>query len=265
MTTPVVRDVDIVTNARTTSTTAATQVETATATAGNQTFTVLNSATTAGAALPGAVTAAGAGSTVILSGTFNTNAQVFMSVGQTIIGSGSLTVRSASGRTATLNLPGATIAATGNSTLSALSMANNSTLTGMTIINPYAAASGNSVDAQSKTGVTITNNVITVGGANGGYAVDALSTTNAVISGNTINAVSTGGASAIGIRTAAGGNVTIAGNTFSMTATTRYAVTGSNLTSFNAASSGNVTNGGSCLFVGGAPTGSVGFSTITCP
>lgn len=261
MTAPVMRDVDIVALNRVSASTPQ-LVETATTT-GGQAITALNSATTTtAAALNTALTTAGA-TTVILSGTFNTNAQINMVAGQTIIGGGSLAVKTASGRAVSLALSSATIAATGNS-LSALRMANNATLSGMTITNPYNAGSGNGVNAQGFTGVTISNNVITVGGSNGGYAVDALNATNAVISGNTITATSSGAPSAIGIRTS-NASITIANNTFSLAGTTQYVVADTGGTAFAAGSTGNVTNSGVCHFFGGAPTGSVGFSTISCP
>lgn len=267
MVTPVMRDVDVVTNARTVSVTAATLVENATATAGGQTLTVLDSATTTTtAALNTALATAGA-NTVILSGTFNTNAQVNMAAGQTLIGGGSLTVISPSGRTAVLSLPGATIAATANSTQTALAMANNATLVGMTVTNDSnLLGSSNAVTAQGVTGVTIRNSTLASIGPLGSYVLDAMTTTNAVIVGNTITANPSGGA-AMGIRTESASNITIAGNTIATTVTpgVKYAITGNQWTAFAAGSTGNVAVGGTCIFIGGAPAGAVGFSTINCP
>ena len=259
MTTPVVRDVDIVTETRVTASTPAV-VETATSATG-QTITVLDSATTTGAALPGAVTAAGANTAVILSGTFNTTAVVAMQSGQSLL-AGSVAVKSASGHTATLTTSAAIAT---NSVAVALLMANNATLDGLTVSNTYNVASGNAVSVQGVTGATIRNNTLSAGGSNGSYTVDALSSVNLVVSGNTIAATSSGAPSAIGIRALGANNLSIVGNTFNMSGTTQYVVAGSNTTVFNtAASTGNATNSGSCYFVG-APTGSVGFSTITCP
>jgi hypothetical protein len=262
MTAPVVRDVDIVSHSRVSST----LVETATATSG-QAITVLDSGTTATAAALNTALATAGATTVILSGTFNTNAQVNMAAGQTLIGGGSLAVRSASGRTATLSLPGATIAATGNSTVVALAMANNAALIGMTVTNGYSAGSSNAVSVQSLTGVTIRNSTLTANGTNGAYTLDANAAVNAVIVGNTITA-NPSAAAAIGIRAAAANNITIADNTIATEITpsaSKYAIAGTNTTVFAAGSTGNVAVGGTCLFVGGAPTGSAGFSTITCP
>lgn len=261
MTAPIVRDIDIVSQSRV----ASTQVETAT-TMGGQSITVLDSATTTtAAALNTALTAAGA-NTVVLSGTFNTNAKINMAAGQTLIGGGSLAVTSASGHTATLSLPGATIAATANSTQIALSMANNATLIGMTVTNNYSVGSSNAVSVQGLAGVTIRNSALTTTGTLGGYALDAMTATNAVIVGNTLTANPSGGP-AIGIRTESANNISISGNTIatSVTPGVKYAITGNNFTVFAAGSTGNVAVGGTCIFVGGAPTGTAGFSTITCP
>ena len=262
MTAPVMRDVDIVTQNRV----ASTLLETATQTASGQSITVLDSGTTATtAALNTALTNAGA-NTVILSGTFNTNAKIDMAAGQTLIGGGTLSVRAPSGRTVALSLPGATIAAATNSTQTALGMANNATLIGMTVTNDYSAGTSSAVTAQTRTGVTIRDSTLTATGTNGAYALDALTTTNAVIAGNTITAnPSAGGAK--GIRTESANNITIADNTIATTVTpgTKYAITGNQWTLFAGGSTGNVAVGGTCIFVGGAPAGSVGFSTISCP
>ena len=141
MTAPVVRDVDIVTGNRTVTTATPGTTETATETSGGSAITVLDSATTTGANMRTAVVTAGANSTVILSGTFNTTATTMVQSGQTIIGGGTLAVRSPSGRTATLTLSGATVSATigagtgdgGGSSNPSFYMDNNSTLTGLTI------------------------------------------------------------------------------------------------------------------------------------
>lgn len=145
-------------------------------------------------------------------------------------------------------------------------MANNATLIGMTVTNGYSVGSSNAVNAQGMTGVTIRNSTLSATGTSGSYTLDAVSSTNMVVSGNTIAATSSGGASGIGIRTQSANNLTIVGNTFNMTGAIQYVVAGNNFTVFNtAASTGNVTNSGTCIFIGGAPTGSVGFSTISCP
>lgn len=261
MTAPVVRDVDIVAQSRVVST----LVETGSA-SGGQAITVINSATTSGGGLQAALNGAGINSTVVLTGTFNTTARISMSAGQTIIGGGALSVQTPSGHTATLNLSGATIATAAGSAQSSLLMANNSTISGMTITNTYNAAGANGVDAQARTGASIINSVISVNSTSGVYAIDARGT-NLVIRGNTITAnATTFGAS--GIYAQGANNITVAGNTFESITTnvSKYAVAGDNTTSINsAASTGNVSISGTCAFSLGAPTGSIGFTTITCP
>lgn len=265
MTAPVVRDVDIVTQTRI----ASTLVETAAATADGQTLTVVDSSTTTTtAALNTALANAGA-NTVVLSGTFNTTTSVTMAAGQTLIGGGSLAVRSASGRTATLSLPGATIATGTNTTQYALQMLNSTTLIGMTVTNTRTdgGTAAYAVDAQNRSNVTIRNSTISASsGAAGTVALDARSTTNAVISGNTITATSTT-AGANGIYAQSANNLTIAGNTLesATTSVSKNVIAGNNFTVFSADSTGNVAISGACFFTGGAPTGSVGFSTISCP
>lgn len=263
MTAPIIRDVDIITQRRAASSNPA-SVEAATAMATGQAFSVVDSATTSGAGLQSALDAAGSDSTVILSGNFDTTSTLSLSNGQTILGNGALAVRGASGTTAILQLPGATIAA--NGTQSAVRMHNNATLNGLTITNTYNAAGANGVDAQGLSGVSVHNSTIAVNSANGVYALDMRTTTNASVVGNTITATSPS-AGAIGIYAQSANNLTVAGNTFisSTSSASRYAIAGNNATSFAGGSSGNVSIGGTCSFSGGAPAGSVGFSTISCP
>lgn len=258
MTAPVMRDVDVVTQNRVTST----LNETAT-TVGGQAITVLNSSTTTGAALPGAVAAAGANSTVILSGTFSTSAVTTVQAGQTLMGAGNLTVTTPSGHIATFAAPGGTIDRSGTPAgASVVAMSNNSSLIGMTVSGTSAGAGGYAIDAQSKTGVTLRNNTLT-SSFTSGYTVDLMSSTDAVVTGNTITATaSAGGAQDIRVSSAA--NILISGNTLTATGTPGYVVTGNNFTSFASGSTGNVATSGTCNF-SAAPTGSVGFSSISCP
>jgi hypothetical protein len=272
MTTPVVRDVDIVSQAG-----AFGAPETAYSTLNGQpiqSVSTLNSATTTGAALPGAVTAAGANSTVILSGTFNTTAVTTLQVGQTLMsGGGTLTVRSASGRTATFTVPGSsgTVAATGN-IVSAINVASNSVLSGLTVSNRRTvgnAAAVNSVGGA--TGATIRNNTITAAGTtDSDMEMTALAVgSNFTVSGNTLNASSTGGggaSAATGLAASNRTNVTVTGNTFNSTgAVSNFSVSGNAVTSFvTASSTGNVLTSGTCN--AGAATGSVSFTNgTTCP
>lgn len=271
MTAPVVRDVDIVTQSHV----ASTLVETVDAsrassavTVNGQAITLVNSTTTSGANLQTALNAAGANSTVVLAGTFNTgSATTTLQAGQTLMGTANVTVTTPSGHTANLTTPGATISGSGLGVgASMVVMSNNSSLIGLTLTSTTGADGGYVVNAQGLTGVTIRNNTLSAS-FNSGYAVDLVSSTNAVVTGNTISATSSGaGVSAIGIRVAAANNAKVADNTITATGAVSYVVAGSNTTSFAAGSTGNVAVHGVCFFSPSAPaTSSVGFNNISCP
>ena len=262
MTAPVVRDVDIMAPAIA----QAPVVEAATSLADGRAFIVLNSETTSGAALPGAVTAAGADSVVILSGTFNTVATTAMQAGQTL--AGAVSVRTASGRTATT--PSATI----NATVSggtAVETANNSAVSGLTIRNTGPLGTGaTGVRVLGVTGVTIANNTISASdlGNNSSNGVGVFGG-SATIIGNSISAVGNTTGVATAINVFAGSTVTVANNTLS--------ASGSNTAGFNrflsfqagatintAASSGNTAAAGVCNNLGA--NGVVSFTGgATCP
>lgn len=262
MTAPVVRDVDIVTQRRASATTSSV-VETATATAGGQAITVVNGASTSGAGLQTAMNAAGNNSTVIVTGTFSTTAMVTLSQGQTLIGGGSLAVRGASGQTATLNLAGATINS-GSSASNAIRLNDGATLAGLTITaQPINAAA---IDAQGFNNVTIRDNTITVFRTGGIYGVDLRSTNNAVFTGNTVSASSTA-AGVVALLADSAANATVRGNTLGATTSgLRWVISGNQWTSFASGSTGNVSTGAGCQFLGGGPAGSesVGFTNISC-
>jgi hypothetical protein len=261
MTDPVIRDIDIVSQSG-----AFGEVETATETADGETLTVITPSSVADTtALNNALTSAGA-NTVIIDGEIEATAQVNMAAGQTLVGGGNITVKSPSGREAVLTVSGGKISTTNTSLITLLQMGNNSTLTGMTVSNSNNDGTGTfTIDAQGITGATIENSTITAFGATGGgLAIDGLNSTNLVVRNNTVTA-SSNSAGAIGIRASGASNITIANNSFSIsTSGNKRVVTGNGTTSFNSASTGNTTNDGNCNFVA-APTGSVGFSTITCP
>lgn len=260
MTDPVVRDIDIVSQAG-----AFGPVETATETADGQTLTVLNASSVANtAALNTALSTAGA-NTVIIDGTIDVTTQVNMEAGQTLVGSGNITVKSPSGREATLTVSGGKIAATNQGSPYALLMRDNTKLIGMTVSNSDNGGTGIfAVRADNTTGVTIENSTLTAFGATGGgVGIDARTSTNLVVRNNTLSASSTT-AGAVGM-IVTGASATIANNTFSLSTTgTKTVISGNNSTVFNSASTGNTTNDGSCSFPTN-PTGSVGFSTINCP
>jgi len=270
MTEPVIRDVDIVTQSRVSGSTPS-MVETTSLTSAGQGFSVISSDATTGAALPGAVAAAGANSTVILAGTFNTTAITTLQTGQTLMGTGTLTVRTPTGRTATLTLPGATITGTVAGNNPTVAMGNNSTLTGM-IISNLSTGGGVpnpfSVRANNVTGATISNNRLTttenlVGGTS--QALLIVGSTNITASGNTLSATGTG--IAVGINVVNSTGVLVTGNTLSATGNSggnsRAIVI--NNGSFAAGSTGNTILTGICS-VAVAGTGSIGLTSGgTCP
>lgn len=210
MTERVVRDIDVVTHV------AAGAAELATQTADGRSLAVISSLGTNGANLPGAVTSAGANSHVILSGTFNTSAVTSLQDGQTLMGAGSTQVRSASGRTALLVTPAATIigAVPGNN--AAVAMANNSTLTGMIVSNLSTGGVTPNPRAVSAIGVsnaTISNNTLTaIENLNGGtaHAILVFSSDNITVTGNTLRATGTGIAAGVNVVEA---SATVSGNT----------------------------------------------------
>lgn len=275
MTAPIMRDVDIVTQSVATSTPAL--VESASITTNGESITVLDSATTTGAALPGAVAGAGANSTVILSGTFNTTATTTLQSGQTVMGSGSLAVKTASGHTATLPLPGGTVNATIAGVGSAASnpgfaMANNSTIDGLTVSLTRSGGSGAfGVYIVNVSGATIRNSTITgteTGANTSEGVVVGNNTSNITISNNTINAVSHAGQSAIAFIIANGGGgaaATVTGNTLSATGGTNNWAVVLNGATVNPGSTGNVKSAGTCNDFG-INTGTLYFTdSTTCP
>ena len=271
MTAPVVRDVDIVTRAGAFGT-----PETVTETATGQTITVLDSATTTGAGLPTAVVNAGTNSTVILSGTFNTTATTTVQSGQTIIGSGTLAVRSPSGRTATLALSGATVSATiagvGNYlTNTAFLMATNSTLSGLTInLSRSGGVGAVAVYANGISGATISGNTITgtETGANTGIGVLLNNATNITVSNNTITGTTGAGTTAYALGLAGTlTTVTVTGNTLNASGgSTNNYHTFINSSGINSGSTGNVKGSGTTCSSAGTITGSVSYTDgSTCP
>ncbi len=257
MTAHVVRDVDIVTGTRSVQTPA--MVETATATSGGSTITVLDSGSTSGAALPGAVAAAGANSTVILSGTFNTGATTTLQAGQTLIGAGTVTVATPSGRTATLTTPTATIA--GSGVVEAIDMANNSTLSGM-VVN-LSPGGSRAVRVNGVSGVTIANSTISHANTPLANAIWIIAGSDSItIQDNTLTATSTGLFTAHAIINA-GTNVVVSGNTLSASGGTSNHTYGGDVGSsvVSASSTGNTSTSGSCFNNG---TGTVTIDGIAC-
>jgi len=269
---PIVRDIDVVTRAGTFG-----SPEVATQTAAGQTLAVVNSSLTAGTALAGEVTAAGANSTVILVGSFNTGTNaVTLNSGQTVMGAGTLGVRTATGRTALLTTASATInGQVAAGVAAAVSMGSNSTLSGMTVTNTTGGGSGATgvVIDGGVTGATIANSTLT-GISNGfdGAGLLLLDGSNITIRNNTITGTSNGGANAIGLNVSptAASSALLSGNTVSASGGTTNlhtaVVSNTGAVTILGGSTGNVIGGGTCFSSGGSTTGSISYNGgSTCP
>ena len=226
MAAPVIRDVDVVTQRRT-----STLVESVDAAApssavtlGGKAVTLVSSATTTGANLQGALDAAGNNSTVVLAGRFDTTVSLNLNPGQSLIGRSNLTVTTPSGRSLTLAAPGATLASTlsppNPGALASVDMASGSTVSGMIINTVNTTANGFNtnvygINAFNISGVVISGNTVTA--TNPVAAVIALrlnNTTNATVTGNTLTAINTnvGGGTGMALQMT-GTTATVSGNT----------------------------------------------------
>jgi len=268
MTAPVVRDVDVVTH-----TVASTQIETATATAGGQTLVALSSDATTGAALPGAVAAAGANSTVVLSGTFNTTGPTTLQAGQTLMGAGTLTVRTPSGRVVIVTTPAATINSAGaggglaNPAVLLNAGSNNSTLTGLNISKvSTAGTAGLGVVVDGASGATIENSTITgrETGANSSQGLLIFNSSNIMVRNNHLSATGNGAQNSIAFNLV-NSSATVVGNTMAPVGGSDIRYVTLNGGTVLPGSTGNVAGQGICS-VNGVNTGSIGFTNVaSCP
>jgi hypothetical protein len=257
MTAAIVRDVDVVTQRHVVH-----QTEAASATADGRRFSVIDSATTSGANLPAAV--ASSGSLVLLSGTFNTTSQVAMAANQTL--TGSLTVTTASGRTATVNT-NAVIAAT-NASGSAVAVGNHGSLSNLNISNTMDGSIVGTGVSNAFAAATITDNRITVtqNGANDAIGVNTGTPGRTILSGNIITVNGSAGAGTLTAIQAGQGTATVNGNTLTVSGgTSNVSINSSAFTNeFTAGSVGNVLISGVCS--GGSLRGSVFFTDgSSCP
>lgn len=259
---PVVRDIDVVSQAGQFS-----APEVATQLANGGSFTVVNSASTAGNDLDAAVTAAGNNSTVLLAGSFQitTGNTVSLATGQTL--AGLATVRSASGRTAVINT-GASISGT-SVTGSTVQLNAGGRLTGMTVSNAYSGVIGGSavLVADGSTNVVIENSVIsaTQSGNNAAVALSIGQNTSVTVRGNTLTATGSGTATTMTAFAAAGATnttITVSGNSMSASGGTTNRIANLDVnTTINAGSTGNIRGSGVC---NGTPaSGSISFTNGT--
>ncbi|MHC8494253.1 inverse autotransporter beta domain-containing protein [Thalassospira sp. SM2505] len=268
MTDPVIRDIDVVSQSG-----AFGPAETGVTTMSGGVISVIDSASTTTANLATAVANAGANSTVILQGNYTgmNGAKITLQSGQTLMGSGTMVVKSPSGRTATVTMGSASISGTGqvaSSVASLIQMANNSTLDNITLSNTANGGNGiATILVKGVSNVTIKNSTLTAsttGNSSTPIFIESGSS-NVTITGNTLSAI--GGGSQ---RAAGGAMMNVASNvTFS-----NNSVSASNSTDLvslfvrdvtNLSGSGNTRNAGNCV-TSGTNTGSVSFTdNTTCP
>jgi len=215
MTDTVIRDIDVVTRAG-----AFGPVETASRTASGQAITVLTSAANDGAALQTGLDTAGTNSTVVLSGTFTTTSTTTLQSGQTVTSGTGLQVISPSGRVATMRAGNATINGSPGAATATIAMANNSTLSGMTINDTENNATVNAIGitASGVSGAHIIGNTVVstnngVGGTAHGIMVVSGSS-NVLVSGNSVTVANNSGSTAIGVQVNTS-SATVTGNSLS--------------------------------------------------
>jgi len=266
MTAPVMRDVDIVTQSRTLAA-APPVVETATGLADGRAFTVIDSGSTAN--LGTAVAALPNNSTALLSGTFNVSGGTAIDLGgaKSLV-AGTMTVRTPSGVTTTLNSP-ATILSTANRTIQA---PGGNTISGLTINVTANGASPIAIALNDTAGnYNILNNTVTMtqAGAAGLVGISVARNFNVVISGNSLTLTGGTGSTALAFAGSPANPVTatVTGNTLNVSgATTNRAVLINSDTTINAGSAGNVLISGACNTAGSNNTGSISFTDGThCP
>ncbi|MFH1804585.1 MAG: inverse autotransporter beta domain-containing protein [Pseudomonadota bacterium] len=270
MTDPIIRDIDIVSQAG-----QFTKAEEITSTANGNAITLVSSATTSSADLANTISSAGANSTVILNGSFaNVNSRLDVQDGQTIMGSGNLSVQTPSGRTVSITTPGASLSGDGappagfGSPNHIFNMADNSRLVGVNVSTTFAGAAMavriNGVDNVEIINSTLTSNAT----GNTSFGIQILGNAqNTVIRGNTITSTSDHVfAYALGV--VGSSNLVFENNTLNVSGATNNHLIFFNNNNTNLSGSGNSGNVTTCNVNGGSVnTGSISFTmaTPTCP
>lgn len=264
---PIIRDVDIVSQAGMFGSS-----EVLTQTSDGKSVTLISADQVAGADLGASVTAAGANSTVIINGDIaGINAMVTMQEGQTIIGQGQVDFKTSSGRIVTLSTPGGSFTGAGGWTPSALkgiiSMANNSTVSGMTITSVASTLGAATITVNGSTNAKIIGNIITSEAINNTSSPIEVysSATGTIIRDNTLTGITTAAAPVFGTMLRTTTNTVFENNTVDVSGGTgTKALLYFSGVNNNISGSGNVGNVFVCT---GAPTiGSVSFTNgTTCP
>ena len=269
MTDPIIRDIDIVSQAG-----QFTTAEEITSTANGNTITLVSSATTSSADLATTISSAGANSTVILNGSFaNVNSRLDVQNGQTIMGAGDLNVQTPSGRTVTITTPGASLSGEGSSPVGfgspshIFNMASNSRLVGVTVSTSDTQATA-AVRINGVNNVEIINSTLTSNATgNTSFGIQVIGNAqNTVIRGNTITSTSND-TFAYALSVIGSDNLVFENNTLNISGATNNHLIFFNLNNTNLSGSGNSGNVSTCNVGGGTNTGSISFTTATptCP
>ncbi|KZB60308.1 inverse autotransporter beta domain-containing protein [Thalassospira sp. MCCC 1A02491] len=248
MTDPIIRDVDIVAQAG-----AFGAPETITKTGDGNDVVLASSDTTIGSNLDNVVSGAANNATIILSGTFTgANSVIDLKDGQTLMGKGLLQIQTPSGRTVTIETPGASITtdvapATLNGRNTAISMGNNSRLVGVTInMTTNAGLDPVAVQVDGATNVEITGNTFNIT-ANNQEAVGIWvngGSSNVKIRNNAISAkVTSGTAATFGLLLGDSGAGNSSSTTFSDNSVTVTNGSSNNLVGYGAGSTNNTVSG----------------------
>jgi len=273
MTDPIIRDIDVVSQAGQFS-----EASEVTQTADGETITLLNSNSTSAGDFATAIANAGANSTVVLSGNYtNINSTTTLQDGQTIVGGGTLDIKTPTGRSVTVAIPDASIsgegAVPGGGASRFFDMADNSSLIGITA-NLTKAGSTAIAEIVGKQNVTIRNSKLTTTTTSGSTTASIFEiedSHNVTIENNNISVVANGStAQLLSIRGSNNSNISIDDNTVSITGTAgtkKYIVLAGSVEITNLSGTGNTSNITTCSTgaSGYTITGTVTTSGTTCP
>ncbi|WP_288349771.1 inverse autotransporter beta domain-containing protein [uncultured Thalassospira sp.] len=271
MTDPIIRDIDVVSQAGQFS-----DASEITQTADGETITLLNSDSTSAADFSTAIANAGTNSTVILSGAYTSiNSMTTVQDGQTIIGGGTLAIKTPTGRSVTVAIPDASISGEGDNGSGGpnrfFEMADNSSLIGVTAsIN----RAGSTVIAHidGKQNVTIRDNTLTsTVSASTASAFLIKNSHNITIDSNDVSIVANGSTGQFIAFTDNNSNISVNNNSVSMTGSIlttdqHYILLAGGVTINNLSGTGNRSNIARCYIVSTYTiTGSITTNGTTCP
>lgn len=261
MVAPIVRDVDIVSQVRNRTVSR----ELAVATANGQTLVAKSSQYWSGADVQAAIAAAGTNSTILLNGSFATTSATQLLAGQTLMGAGTLAVKTGSGRIVTVSNSGASINATlaGAGAQAGVRAANDSTITGMTVNTTVTGATGiaSAIVVNGANNTTISNNTLSATNTRNTLGATTIvvssGTTNVSIINNKLTARASNPATTLSSGAA---GILVQGNSFDAvggTTSRALSLTGPNVLP---GSTGNTIKAGSCTVLSTGTGGPVSFT-----